>query len=67
MRRLALRLVAAWSVGCERLIWPWQQRCGAYHSTCNHAGMVRSWRQNLVATNGPNECWPCSWCGVRPA
>ena len=67
MRRLALRLAAAFCLDCERLVWPWQQRCGSYHTTCGHGGMVRLWRRNLEATNGPAVCWPCSFCGVRPA
>jgi len=67
MRNLALRLAAAFCLECECLVWPWQSRCGTSHTACLHAKMVRSWRQNLAATNGPAECWPCSWCRVRPS
>ena len=60
MKRFLYRLAALFCDDCERLMWPWQDRCGGRHRTCKHAG-----DRLIHERNGYGVVWDCSYCG-RP-
>lgn len=61
MRRLVTRLggalIALFCLHCDRLIRPWQGRCGAYHTACKHL------LDEIAAERNGVSRWACRWCG----
>jgi len=57
MRRLLYRLAGIFCDGCGSIIWPWQDRCFAFHSNCKHK------RDEEGAARYGIPRWACARCG----
>ena len=66
MRRFLFRLASQWCFDCERLMWPWQRRCGGSHTPCSHGRAMRAYLsipRNVKDNGYAVPPWDCSWCG----
>ena len=55
--RFAGLLMRVWCLYCRRVIWPWQGRCGYYHTLCKH------YLDGEGANVWAMPRWRCNWCG----